>query len=407
MRPPLTTPIGPRVGYAAVQSNVYLLHDEYRKRGVPFRSFRSTTPLVGLCADHQVSPFPRSPLPATNPRSSATFTTRVYPVWHRPELQDGRTYSWNTSIEHSFGENWLIKAAYVASESVHQNYLNEADLGLPICGPVSSTCAPVTSNPLYQPALHQRDERLLGRDCELPIRPVHPGPPVCPRPAVRGKLYLLTHHQLVDSDTTAFNGAIDDPRCPRCDRGNSSADIPNVFVANFVYETPALAGWNKGCTASAGWMANQRHLPGAVGTSLVRRHSLGADNVLAGLDGSDLADYASGVTTLRVHPGNLYHYLDASQYVHARNRGAWATPAGIQLGRSALASIPGILGISKNFHITERYRFQLRWETFNALNRVTFSGPNNNISSSNFGQITSTNGGYPSRVMQFAGKFYF
>ncbi len=64
------------------------------------------------------------------------------------------------------------------------------------------------------------------------------------------------------------------------------------------------------------------------------------------------------------------------------------------------------LGLDKNFRFGERYRFQFRWEMFNAFNRVTFGGPDTNINdgSSFFGHIFGTNGAYPSRTMQAAAK---
>src|SRR6202021_3478101 len=44
--------------------------------------------------------------------------------------------------------------------------------------------------------------------------------------------------------TTAFTGSVPDPRCIPCNRGNSALDVPQVFVANFIYQTPSLASWN-------------------------------------------------------------------------------------------------------------------------------------------------------------------
>ena len=63
--------------------------------------------------------------------------------------------------------------------------------------------------------------------------------------------------------------------------------------------------------------------------------------------------------------------------------------------------------MTKNFRFTERYRLQFRWEMFNAFNRVTFARPDRTVSSSSFGQIFSTDGNYPARVMQGALKFFF
>ena len=47
------------------------------------------------------------------------------------------------------------------------------------------------------------------------------------------------------------------------------------------------------------------------------------------------------------------------------------------------------MAVVKNFLIKERARFQFRWEMFNAFNRPNFNNPNTNISSGNFGLVTS------------------
>ncbi len=59
----------------------------------------------------------------------------------------------------------------------------------------------------------------------------------------------------------------------------------------------------------------------------------------------------------------------------------------------------------KNFTITERVKFQLRFEAFNALNRTNFFvGQTQNINSAAFGQITST---FASRIVQIGGRIDF
>jgi hypothetical protein len=227
--------------------------------------------------------------------------------------------------------------------------------------------------------------------------------------------YTYSHTiDISDDSTTAFNGALDDPGCVKCNRGNSYIDTPQVFVANWVYETPALAGMNKGAQlALGGWDLS----------GIYRAQSGPSFGVYCGCttswqdDGSDYPDFASGVT--RAHVGTIkdttYNstlggftgYLNASDFVNA--------PQGSNgdIGRNPTGMFaPGVntwdLSMSKNFRFTERYRFKLRWEMYNAFNRVTFSGPNNNTASgANFGLINSTNGNYPSRVMEASGSFYF
>jgi hypothetical protein len=64
------------------------------------------------------------------------------------------------------------------------------------------------------------------------------------------------------------------------------------------------------------------------------------------------------------------------------------------------------LAVIKNWSIKERYKFQFRWEAFNALNHPSFGQPDSNPGDSNFGQITSI-GAIPPRVMQGGLKFAF
>ena len=76
-------------------------------------------------------------------------------------------------------------------------------------------------------------------------------------------------------------------------------------------------------------------------------------------------------------------------------------------GRSTIDG-PGIFnldfGMYKNFKLTERVKMQFRSEFFNSLNRANFGGPSTNLTSGDYGQITSAADG---REIQFALKLSF
>jgi hypothetical protein len=63
------------------------------------------------------------------------------------------------------------------------------------------------------------------------------------------------------------------------------------------------------------------------------------------------------------------------------------------------------VSLAKTFHISERMRFDLRGEAFNALNRVVFSSPNTNLNNLNFGRVTGQ--ANSPRQMQVALKIYW
>ena len=100
------------------------------------------------------------------------------------------------------------------------------------------------------------------------------------------------------------------------------------------------------------------------------------------------------------------------------NTAAFARPARGTLGNAARFSLrgPGIgnwdIGLYKNVIFSERYRFQLRWETYNTFNHAQFDGldltarfdPAGNQVNARFGQIISAR---TPRRMQLALKFMF
>jgi hypothetical protein len=215
--------------------------------------------------------------------------------------------------------------------------------------------------------------------------------------------YTWAHNIDIESSGTGINtGYLQNPGCVECNRGNSKINIPQTFVANFVYETPALAGWNRGAKlALGGWQLS----------GIYRAASGAPFTIFCGCTTSwqygaqDHPDFASGVTSVHQNPGSLDHYLVASDFVIPQQGSSG------NVGRNPGVYAPGIntwdLGLSKNFRFTERFRLQFRWEMYNAFNRVTFDRPNQYVTSSAFGQITSTNPAFPARVMQGALKFYF
>jgi hypothetical protein len=96
----------------------------------------------------------------------------------------------------------------------------------------------------------------------------------------------------------------------------------------------------------------------------------------------------------------LERWFDTSAFVAARGHYG-------NSGRNILTA-PGLVNLDfavfKNFPVSETKTFQLRWESYNFTNTPPFNPPTLEISSGNFGRITSAGLG---REMQFGLRFEF
>ena len=353
------------------------------------------------------SPFPPFSNPGNVPGSDATFTTPLdIPSGFTPNYTDGRTYTWNLSVEHMFAKNWLARAAYVGSESDHQSIASDQNYGQ-FFG-VGDPNNGARLNPLFGQVLivnsagtasYQAGEFTLEKRFSSGLQ--------------FNANYTYAHAiDWYGISTTAFTSGIRDPRCLKCNRGNSALDVPQVLNLNFIYQTPTLKGWNRGVAAVlGGWQLS----------GIWSAHSGNATDLYSGQNtswdnrGGDHPDYAPGkhsVSHNKWHnapafSGVTASYLNASDFVAAAQGTKGST------GRNPTGMFyPGWnnwdLGMAKYFNLTERYRLQFRWEMFNAFNRETFGcldttwGGGTNPTFGQFGCSSST-----PRPMQAALKFIF
>jgi hypothetical protein len=366
---------------------------------IPFANPWSVyTPLSGL------NPFPPFSSPGNVPGASATFAPPVdIQDGFAPNYTDGRTYTWNLSIEHQFATHWLAKAAYVGSESDHQslavdeNYGQFFGAGNPANGtrldPTNFAQALIVSSP--GTASYESGQFSIQRNFANGLQ--------------FNANYTYAH--VIDwysTSTTAFTGSVPNPRCLPCNKGNSSLDVPQALNFNFVYTTPTLHGSRALNALLGGWQVS----------GIWSAHSGAATSIQSGVTtawdavGGDFPDYASGAHTVKT--GNWRNapnfstttasYLDKSQFVVP------AQGSKGNVGRDPTGLFyPGWnswdTGLGKYFNFTERYKLQFRWEMFNAFNRETFGCMDSNLQDAQFGRFgcsVST-----PRTMQGALKFFF
>ena len=65
------------------------------------------------------------------------------------------------------------------------------------------------------------------------------------------------------------------------------------------------------------------------------------------------------------------------------------------------------LSLSKQVKITERYKVEIRWESYNAMNGMNWANPTVDVTQSNFGRTNAQASGYYGRQMQYSVRFLF
>ena len=229
----------------------------------------------------------------------------------------------------------------------------------------------------------------------------------------RGSLLTFAYTWAKSTDTksaaagigaTNFNGwqGFLDNHDPERDYGLSDFDVDHRLVGSFVYNLPIgrgerVAGDATGVTNAVigGWQLNgiytwQRGFPITIQAS-----DLGGLNDAVGTNRADL------VGDPDVSNQTINHWF---------NTAAFAQPAAGSFGTSGRNILrgPGVnnldLAAFKNFELGKGTRVQFRLESFNTLNHTQFNGVSTNLTSANFGVVTSAR---PGRINQLGLKFIF
>lgn len=217
--------------------------------------------------------------------------------------------------------------------------------------------------------------------------------------------YTYSHE--IDNVANDLGGA-SNPFNLAYDKGSGQFDRRHIFNASYVYSLPffahtsnralhgALGGWEfSGITiAQAGSPVNSGN--GVIYT------------------GTDTLGLGGGTRNRPQQIGPISYPHSVSQWFDKTAFGApvapWNGGANQGFGNTRKDAIvgPGLVNFNmslfKNFSVTERVRFELRFESFNTFNHTQFNGVDTNSGDGNFGAVTTT---YDPRVLQLGGKISF
>lgn len=195
----------------------------------------------------------------------------------------------------------------------------------------------------------------------------------------------------------------------RYEYGNLDFLAQNALSASYTYDLPI--GTGKALLAHVGPRLNKVvsgwHLNGVVKAQTGKPFSVNYSTTIIGSPDPALGPRASRVPGVNLYP----QHQSPSEWC---NPAAFQTPAPYTFGNSQRNSIYGPAyedwdaALFKQTQITERVKFEFRFETFNVLNHPSFGQPSNggnNINSANVGTITTTSGN--NRELQFGGRLSF
>ncbi len=316
--------------------------------------------------------------------------------------------NWNLSIQHQFSGNLLVTAAYVGSEGYDIAQGADVNPGIyttssAACGG-SPPCGPRTTYPsfqnvnVYEPwgtasyeGLQLAAEKRMSHGFQFSTN------------------WAWSKSLDLQSESDLSTGPIlRDALHPRIDRGISNLNVPYVWNSTGVWDLPAVRGHGPLAAGALGnWELAAIYTMQAGVPFSVNGGANGNDNSYD-QDGNDLADEVPG-KPLNVHQGS------ESQWLHEYfNTAAFVPNAPGTRGNSARNVMRGParddldVAFLKNFPFNhEQYRFQFRWEMYNAANHPWFGTPDNNPTDTTYGQITGPQVAFAGRVMQFALKFYW
>jgi hypothetical protein len=189
-----------------------------------------------------------------------------------------------------------------------------------------------------------------------------------------------------------------DVRNMAAEKATASFDHRHRFVGNVTYALPNLFGSGNGWAgkAGAGWQVN----------GIVTLQSGAPFTVNLGTDRANIGSGPAQRPDAVCDP-NAGGARTALQWF---NTSCFALPAAFSFGTAPRNSVlgPGYadidISLQKEFALPAGARLQLRWETFNLLNRVNFDVPNRTAFTPNFGRIFSA---LPARQMQLGVKVLF
>ncbi len=334
-------------------------------------------------------PFPRGHISPSG-FASYQFFTPVSGGMLDPASKVGYTQNWNFTIEHQFTKDTALSVAYIGNHGV--DIMGSRQFNPAILAP-GATVANENSRREYPGlgAVELASSYVYAETNALQVN--------LTKRAAKGLTLLsnFTWGKTIDDTSSATEGNTGPPNPFNFASARGPADFDQEFrfVTSAVYVLPHFGKSRFVSSVIGDWQINTIF---SLYSGLPFTVLSGTDRSLSGIGN----DYANIVGNPALTSGNqISEYFNTAAFTQA-TLGTFGN-----VGRNTLRG-PGFFDVDaslvKNFHATERLRFQFRAESFNLQNRANFSNPTSTVSSATFGQITAA---ADPRVLQFGLKLFF
>lgn len=364
------------------------------------------------------NPFPAQFGP-TNPGPTATFPTDIaFSQIFSRRFRLPMTLSYNLTLEHGIGQNWMVRAAYVGNTARRLSGTGDQEYGLLQLNPSVYIPGQSSENNIQQRRVYPQYGSIASINSGVNSN-YNAGQFTLEKREAHGFSFLTSYTWARALDDFAPPGSGDLTNSCSCGRwfdyGPSDDDLNKSFKIDGDYTLPrmqmpavagkVLNGWE--LTAIGEWNSG---FPFTIFSGYDNSFSaMGADRAdLAGVSHTRQAQLSYG----RSHSSQINEWFNVNDFV----------PNAIgTFGNSGKNSLRGPryfdadLAAIKNTKINDRTALQIRAEFFNAFNNVNFGRPDNILTDTAFGQIYGLAGGSSSntygtaqpRIIQFGAKLSF
>jgi hypothetical protein len=393
----------PRVGFAwslgkqrktVVRGGGGIFYSPHTIRGGPIEEpltaanvpFRLTLNRTQALASNLSFPFDTAAVQAQIESSGAPLAnTTISPNYPNPS-----SYQWTLGVQREIGYGLVIDTAYVGNRGLHLNMTRNLNIPDRITG--------IAPNPnLGQFRWYDGSDASVYNAWQTSIRKSYT------KGISLAIAYTYANNMSYGDGDLQLQNAPQNNNNLKADWGPTPYDVRHAFNTNFVYELPFArlmgASGRPAKLLLGGWQ-----ISGILSASTGQPVNI-TDSKSS--YASSRPDVVPGVSSIFGNYHSTLQYLNPAAFLEVpivAASGAAIRPG--NLSRDALR-VPGAwtldASMAKNLDIRENIRLQLRADLFNSLNHTNLGGLSANISSSNFGRLTSAT----SRSMQLGAKLVF